>query len=1356
MPQPFERSLGSSEWRVITSTTVAMHVMSGYELVEVLGQGPNATVYKAREIGSQTWVALKVFDNAELAGSEKLLLLKHPNIACIHNVAPAAEPPFLVSEYLAGGDLKQHIRSMNAVGDSLPFDQIRGYAVQIAAALRHAHESGLTHGDLKAENVMFSEDGSLKLTDFRGLADRQADLHSFAGLLYEMTTGRMPPQVRAVATADTLRRDIPAPFSALIERLLDDERFDPSMDFLRVLDELSAPAPTVTRILAHTAAEAPPAPAAAPPALNEGRLLAGRFRIIRFVARGGMGEVYEAQDLELQERVALKTVRSEIARTANAMERFKREIQLARKVTHPNACRIFDLFQDGETGGGTTFLTMELIPGETLQQRVVRERAISTTEALPIARQMADGLAAAHRAGIIHRDFKSSNVMLAPSAAQDSLRAVITDFGLARPAPAGQAMATLSQPGDTLGTPAYMAPEQLENGEITSATDIYAFGIVLYEMVTGALPFTGDSAYAVAVKRLQGSAPSPRVLVPELSVAWESTILRCLERKPADRFSRIEDVVKALDGETAILPASHEDRTPRVSRSRQLLLVFAGVIVAAAIVAGVLALRPKPGAPGFQARRSVAVLGFRNLTGQTDTAWLATALTEMMTTELAAGEKLRTVAGETIERMAAQIALPESGSLAADTLTRARNYLGADAVVYGSYVVLDGTPAKIRLDLRLQDALQGDLLASFSEVGYAADLLTMVSHGGAALRDKMGVGELDAAQAQLARAALPATPDAARFYAEGLDMLRVFDSAGARTALEKAIAEDGRHALARAALATAWSMLGYTARAREQAQIALDLSTKLSREDQLFVQGRAREAALDWPQAVQAYQTLFGFFPDNLDYGLRLANAQTSAGAAKDSLATIEKLRAFPPPDRDSPGIDVAQARAAGALSDFRAQQAMAARAAAKGNERGARPLVAGARLIEGNAYLSLGELESARTAFQEAKNLYETVGDRWDATNVSTNLAVVTMRAGDVAAAEKIFQQSLATYRELGDRRGEAAALTSLGTLRRNRGEFVKARDLHAQALAIRHEVGDRLGEARSRNNLANIHSVLGDNRAARDMYQEALPVFRETGDRDAVATVLSNLGDLASEEGDLPRARDLYEESLVAFQQLGNKSSLAHELSRLAELDLMDGDVSSARKRHEEALDIRKQLGEKATAGESQLALAQIALHEGNAVAGEAAAREAITAFAAVHRPDDEASASSVLSRALLSQERYAESSQAIQRAQTLAGKSSDVSVRLTVAMTAAALSAARGATVASSRDLDAVIKEARKANLTRIELEARLAFAEIEISAARYQSGRRLLEELESEAAKKGYKFIADRAAAARKRIPTNAAA
>jgi tetratricopeptide (TPR) repeat protein len=655
------------------------------------------------------------------------------------------------------------------------------------------------------------------------------------------------------------------------------------------------------------------------------------------------------------------------------------------------------------------------------------------------------------------------------------------------------------------------------------------------------------------------------------------------------------------------------------------------------------------------------------------------------------------------------------------------------------------------VDLRLQDSVQGNLLATISEEAYASDLLALVSRSGATLREKLAIGSLEPKEIDAAHAAQPATPQAARFYSDGLEKLRVFDAVKAQQAFEKAIAEDGRHALARAALATAWSMLGYAGRAREQSKIALDLAANLGREDHLVIEGRSREAALEWQQAVDVYRTLFGFFPDNLDYGLRLAEAETSAGQANDALATIAKLRQFRAPDRDSPRIDLAEARAAGAISDFKRQQEMAARAAKKGQDRGAKLLVAGARLSEGRAFANLSDFSKARAAFETAKAMYVSAGDRWDAANASVNLAFVDIRSGDLPRAEKAYQESLETYRELGDKRGEATALTSLGTVFRNRGDFTRAKEWHEQALQIQREIGDRVGEATSLNNLGNLFGLIGDSQAARSMYQKALPVFREIDDKNAVATVLSNLGDLVSEEGDLGRARELYEESRATFENLGARSSYAHALSRLGDLDLINGDLGSARKKHEQALALRKQLGERPGIGESQLVLAQISLHEGDAVSAESAAKAAAAEFGSANRPDDEASAMAVLARSLLLRDKYAESLQTIQRAEQLAMKSSDRSVRLAVGITGASIRATRGDVAKSLKDLEGIIKEARAAKLVQLELEARLAMAEIEIATGRFQAGRQRLAALEMEASQRGYKFIANRAAEAMKKIP-----
>src|SRR5262245_21058912 len=189
------------------------------------------------------------------------------------------------------------------------------------------------------------------------------------------------------------------------------------------------------------------------PRLETGQLAAGRFRVLRFVAEGGRGQVYEAEDVELGERVALKTVRAEIAADERATERFRREIQLARRVTHPNVCRTFDVFRHEGPDGAVAFLTMEMLPGETLTERLHRVGRLTEDEARRLFAQMAAGLAAAHRVGIVHRDFKPGNVVLVPDASGPGLRAVVTDFGQAHAPAAASDSGPLTGAGEAVGTP---------------------------------------------------------------------------------------------------------------------------------------------------------------------------------------------------------------------------------------------------------------------------------------------------------------------------------------------------------------------------------------------------------------------------------------------------------------------------------------------------------------------------------------------------------------------------------------------------------------------------------------------------------------------------------------------------------------------------------------------------------------------------------------------------------------------------------------------------------------------------------------------------------------------------------------
>jgi serine/threonine-protein kinase len=270
------------------------------------------------------------------------------------------------------------------------------------------------------------------------------------------------------------------------------------------------------------------------------QVIAGRFKIIRYIAEGGMGTVYEAEDMTLNDRVALKTIRPDIASHPGAVERFKREIVLGKKVTHPNVCRIYDLGVDHtEAGAESFFLTMQFLDGETLASRVKRG-PMPTSEALPLIEDMTDALSAAHHAEVIHRDFKSGNVMLVSGT--DRIRGVVTDFGLARGVNDHR---SLTHAG-IVGTVDYMAPEQIRGEEITPAADIYALGVVMYEMVTGQRPFTGDSTVTIALKHLNEEAKPPRDLAPGLHPNWDEAILRCLRKPPSERFASVIEVKVAL------------------------------------------------------------------------------------------------------------------------------------------------------------------------------------------------------------------------------------------------------------------------------------------------------------------------------------------------------------------------------------------------------------------------------------------------------------------------------------------------------------------------------------------------------------------------------------------------------------------------------------------------------------------------------------------------------------------------------------------------------------------------------------------------------------------------------------------
>jgi eukaryotic-like serine/threonine-protein kinase len=1076
-----------------------------------------------------------------------------------------------------------------------------------------------------------------------------------------------------------------------------------------------------------------------PPSPSIGQTL-GHYRIVEQIGVGGMGVVYRARDEHLERDVAIKVLPVGTLADEAARKRFRKEALALAKLNHPNIATIFEF----STQSGTDYLVTEYIAGLTLDHKLATG-ALSEKEVVNLGIQLAHGLSAAHEHDIVHRDIKPANLRLT---SDDRLK--ILDFGLAQLMPHASEVGmatTLTQYQEVTGTLPYMAPEQLRGEPADARTDIWAVGAVLYEMATAHRPFEGKVPTALAGDIIHNAPRPPRSVRPELSAKLEAVILKCLEKETAKRYQSAHELQTDLERlSTGLTPVAAQ-------RPWQWPVVAAIAIAVVLTMAGSwYEMRKRLAVPAnapVRARRSVAVLGFKNLSGKPDADWLSTALSEMLTTELGAGEKLRTVSGEDVARAKIDLSLPDTDSLAKDSLARVRKYLDSDFVVLGSYLDMGKeSGGQVRLDLRLQDATAGETIASVSETGTEAQLLDLVSRTGSELREKLGVGRVTTADAGAVRASTPSDPEAARLYAEGLKKLRAFDALKARDLLEKAVRAEPQFPLSHSALAEVWSRLGYDQKAKDEAQKAFDLSQNLAREDHLSVEARYRESNHEWDKAIDLYRSLFNSFPDNLDYGLRLANAQTSAAQAKDATATVERLRQLPAPQNEDPRIDLAEAQAAETLGDFNLEQEAAARAAQKGLAEGARLVLAESRAREGWALERLGQPDKAAAAFAEAHDLYSKGGDRHGAAAALHRAGNMLYDRGDYTGARKNYEQALAVYRSIGTQRSIASAYNDLGNVLLDLGQLAAARSYYEQTLAIAREIGAKNTAAGALGNIANVLDNMGQLEEARKKHQECLQAFREVGNKRGEGSTLSNLANMLAELGDLEAAKQGYNEALKIIDQTGYRRGRGYALHGLADVLLSQDQLEAASKIAEEAQAIRRDLREDSNLATSNIQLALIRLEQGRLTEPEPLVRTAIDAFERAKMTENNAAAYGVLTRILLTQGKLSDAQNAAQRALTLSQQTGSRPPRFDGALASARVKAATGRSKGALQDLQGVLAEATKFGYVPYELEARLAMGEIEMQSGKASTGRPHLEALEKDARAKGFLLIARKATAAAK--------
>lgn len=754
-----------------------------------------------------------------------------------------------------------------------------------------------------------------------------------------------------------------------------------------------------------------------------------------------------------------------------------------------------------------------------------------------------------------------------------------------------------------------------------------------------------------------------------------------------------------------------EDQSSTPSRSRYLVFGVAGLL---AVTSAILSYRwlikkkASPRAPTVvstapgHVRRSVAVIGFRNLPGQPADAWLSSAFAEMLTTELGADGTLRIISGEDVARARRELPLSDEDTLGKSTLDRLRIDPGADVVVLGSYTPLPGRKEKrIRLDVRLQDTVRGETIAEQAFVGNEDDLFELVSQAGASLRRSLGATPVSGELIAQTRAALPTKPLAVRLYTQGLERLWALDFVKARDLLIQAASVEPEFPLTHAALSDAWNHLGYSLKARDEAERARSHSQHLGPEEQLQVEALYYSSQQDRSKAIDAYRKLFARFPDNLDYGLRLADQQRRLNI-DDALNTLTMLRNLPSSAKDDPRIDILEARI---WMDRNAEKTQTAgrRAIQKGQVQGSNLLVAYAY---GVLCQTLGDGSSTAQAIQDCENArrgFAAGGDRNNEARTLNDFAGLYYQMGNIDRAEKMYRDALLVFRQLGEIEGMTTASSNLGDIAMTRGNLAEAARL----------------------------------------ISEAIPGYKEMGDKDGLALTFNDLGDIARLQGDLRKAQRFYEQGKVTAQEMDDKRALGYVLNGMGDVLFDRGDLEGAEKSYEDSLAIRKQIGDKQAAAESELSLARLAVEAGRASDAEAVIRTCKEQFHQDLQADDELSASIALISAFVAESKLAQAEKTIDQTRPLAEKSANKFLHLQIAIESARAEAVTGHGASARAKLENAIHFARSHHMREVELEARLAAAEADKGSPRSTGERQELLALEDFARTSGFILIANKA-------------
>jgi len=749
-----------------------------------------------------------------------------------------------------------------------------------------------------------------------------------------------------------------------------------------------------------------------------------------------------------------------------------------------------------------------------------------------------------------------------------------------------------------------------------------------------------------------------------------------------------------------------------------------------------LADSSRPDAP-VNIRKSVAILGFHSLTGKAEDVWLGTALSEMLSTELSGGEKLRLVSGEEVANLRVASPWSQTDTLDQNTTSRIGNALSSDILVLGSYTTLGNREhGQVRIDVRMQDARTGEILSEIAEIGSSQDLFLQVSRVGAKLRDRLGIPRLRDNEEAGVLASLPMDPDTSRLYALGIAKLRQFDALAAKDLLQQATQLDPKFALGHAMLARAWSQLGYGQNYREEAKKAFDLTKDLPRAEHMIVEGEYYASVGNQEQAASVYHALFELLPDDVDYGLRFCNAAILSGNASQALQVIHQLRSLPAPASDDPRIDLTESAAIKVNKP--ASLALIRSAVRKASAQGKMPLYARARSDECMTLLYGEAPESGVPVCEDAYNLFLSEGNRAGAADTIRLIADRRGTEGRFEEAIATYERALLMLKGLGEYAKTGAILNNMAIGYANEGKLDRAAELYKEAKADFELGGDKGNTATAVTNIADILYLQGNLPAAEKMYQQSLELIAVL-DNGEPGYALTRIADLELTTGKLQQAKLHAQQAIDSMRPVeGGYQYLSGAIIELGEVLMTEGDFAGARSKFDESMAMRQKMGAADLVAENQVEFAVLSMEEGHPETAESLLRTAITEFEKEKVDPDSTAAYTELSRALLMQGKINDARAAAERAVQLSASSADPSLKLPASIQKVRVNlASGGAANSASQELRSVITTAHRLGYYTVECEGRLALGEAVLK-ANVSSGRTQLSAFASEARSRGFEL------------------